>query len=150
MKSLAKNIPEGATKMRSGVANHLPQALVALTALLPHRRQFAGTSLLIDFLQLALVVSRAIHAVRPLPGNVFSLFCLISFLFSDKNIRNQRPRRGAKEVASHGKTSHHFDDVRKYATKRDSPPSLSVFFIAAPNYHPVSSHNRADGHFFYS
>jgi len=141
MKSLAKNIPEDATNEKwctECVANHLLRALVARQP--PRRRQFAsGASPLIDFLQLSLVVSRAAQTARPLPGDVTVLFALS--LFSHQIFVIERaPRPG---------NSARFHDVRKYATRRDSPLSLCFFpselFIAS--YHPVPSRNHADGRF---
>jgi len=81
-------------QMRSArVANHFLRAPVALNR--PHRRQFAP---LIDFFQLSLACSRAIHAANHYLGRKGRrggfLFYIISIFW--QNIRNQRPRRKAR------------------------------------------------------
>lgn len=82
MKSLAKNIPEGARQKCENCTDHLLRALVALTA--PSSRSptiFVGASPLIDFLQLSLVY-RGAHAARRYLGMcVCVCVCFFPFYF---------------------------------------------------------------------
>jgi len=105
--------------MRSGAPSVSPTICCELSLVArrpPRRRQFASTaSPLIDFLQLSLVVSRAARADgAAATWGRYRLFCLIP-LFSHQIFAIERAPRP-------GNSSRHFHDVRKYATRRDSPP----------------------------
>lgn len=157
MKSLAKSIPEGATNEKCTCRRPFAESSRRANRPFATSGDNLSASSLIDFLQL----SRS-HRTRgaPLPGNVF-LFIL--FLFSDKifvinGLDEERARSLPGERASdrfHPPPSHPKNTPPVFTTFENTPPDKRLFFflspvpaIAAPNYHPVSSRNFADGHFY--